>query len=92
MKSRIKQYIFIAIIAAAGYMILNNHFIFYGKQVHLLKKTELNLHYTFFSLNQKTANVVIKIDRLRQAGIGDLLVELDIIDSEKMARLLYKYD
>ena len=92
MKSRIKQYIFIAILVAAGYMILNNHFIFYGKQVHLLKKTEMNLHYTFFSLNQKTAESVIKIDRLREAGIGDLLVELDIINSEEMGRLYYKYD
>ena len=92
MKSRIKQYIFIAIIVAAVYMVLDNHFIFYGKQVHLLKKTEMNLHYTFFSLNQKTAESVIKIDRLREAGIGDLLVELDIINSEEMGRLYYKYD
>ena len=92
MKSRIKQYIFIAILVAAGYMILNNHFIFYGKQVHLLKKNEMNLHYTFFSLNQKTADSVMKIDRLREAGIGDLLVELDIIDSEELNRLHYKYD
>ena len=92
MKSRIKQYIFIAILVAAGYMILSNHFIFYGKQVHLLKKNEMNLHYTFFSLNQKTADSVMKIDRLREAGIGDLLVELDIIDSEELNRLHYKYD
>ena len=91
MKSRIKQYIFIAIIVAAGYMILDNHFIFYGKQVHLLKKIEMNLHYTFFSLNQKKPAVVMQNDRLREAGIGDLLVELNIIDSEELTRLYYKY-
>lgn len=92
MKSRIKQYIFIAIIVAAVYMILSNHFVFYGKQVRLLKKAEMNLHYTFFSLNQKKPEVIMQNETLREAGIGDILVEFGIIDSDEMNRLYYKTD
>jgi hypothetical protein len=94
MNSRIKQYILIAIIAAAGYFIMSNHFIFYGTKIHLLKKPTLHLHYTFFSIKEKRPSSVMKIDYLREAGIGDLLVELEMIDQEQRAKLEseYSYD
>ena len=92
MNSRIKQYILIAVAAAAGYFIMNNHFIIDGSDVHLLKKTSLHLHYTFYSIKQKKPEVIMKIDYLREAGIGDLLVDLEIIDEEKKFRLETKYD
>lgn len=91
MNSRIKQYILIVILAAAGYFIMNNHFIFYGKQVHFLKKTSLHLHYTFFSVKAKKPASIMKIDYLREAGIGDLLVELGIIDDEQRYHLESEY-
>jgi hypothetical protein len=87
MNSRIKQYILIGILAVAGYFIMSNHIIFYGKDVHLLKKTSLHLHYTFFSLKEKKPANVMQIHYLREAGIGDLLVELGIIDEEQRYRL-----
>ena len=94
MNSRIKQYILIAIIAAAGYFIMSNHFRFYGTKIHLLKKPTLHLHYTFFSIKEKRPSSVMKIDYLREAGIGDLLVELEMIDQEQRAKLEseYSYD
>ena len=91
MNSRIKQYILIAVIAAAAYFVMSNHFIFYGTQIHLLKKPELHLHYTFFSVKEKRPSSIMKIDYLREAGIGDLLVELQIIDHEQKARLESEY-
>lgn len=91
MNSRIKQYILIGIIAAAGYFIMSNHFIFYGTEVHLLKKPTLHLHYTFFSIKEKRPSSIMKIDYLREAGIGDLLVELQIINHEEKARLEGEY-
>ena len=91
MNSRIKQYILIAVIAAAGYFIMDNHFIFYGTKIHLLKKTSLHLHYTFFSIKGKRPNSVMKIDYLREAGFGDLLVELEIINEEQRTKLESKY-
>jgi hypothetical protein len=65
MNSRIKQYMLIAVLAAAGYFIMNNHIIFYGSDVHLLKKSSLHLHYTFYSIKQKKPEVIMKIDYLR---------------------------
>jgi len=91
MNSRIKQYILIAILAAAVYFVMNNHIIFYGPQVHLLKKSSLHLHYTFYSIKQKKPAVIMEIDYLREAGIGDLLVDLRIINAEEKSRLEAKY-
>ena len=92
MKERIKQYILIAVAVAALYFVLDNHFIINGHRVHLLKKASLNLHDTFVSLDNKKAETVLKNDRLREAGIGDLLVELGKIDEEKKNRLESKFD
>jgi hypothetical protein len=92
MNSRIKQYILIVVLAVAGYFIMDNHFIFNGSQVRLLKKSSLHLHYTFYSIKHKKPDVIMKIDYLREAGIGDLLVDLEIIDEEEKSRLESKYD
>jgi hypothetical protein len=91
MNSRIKQYILIAVLAAAAYFIMSNHFIFYGTQVHLLKKPSLHLNYTFFSIKEKRPSIIMKNDYLRDAGIGDLLVELGMIDQEQRAKLESEY-
>ena len=92
MKQRIKQYIFIALAAAALYFVLDNHFVFYGRDVHLLKKTSLNLHNTFVSLDNKRPESLMKIDRLRDAGIGEILVDLDLLTEEKKNRLETKFN
>lgn len=91
MNARIKQYILIGILAAAVYFIMDNHFIFYGKNIHLLKKTSLHLNYTFFSLKEKKPANILKIDYLREAGIGDLLVELGILNEEQKFKLESEY-
>ena len=91
MNARIKQYILIAVLAVAAYFLMSNHFIFYGTNLHLLKKPTLHLHYTFFSIKEKRPRSVMKIDYLREAGIGDLLVELGMIDQEQRADLESKY-
>ena len=91
MNIRIKQYILIAVLAAAAYFIMNNHFIIYDSKVRLLKKTSLHLHYTFYSIKQKKPEVIMKIDYLREADIGDLLVDLGIINAEEKLRLESKY-
>ncbi len=91
MNARIKQYLLIAVAAVALYFLMNNHLIFYGTQVHLLKKSSMHLHYTFFSIKEKRPDNIMKIDYLREAGIGDLLVELDIINEEQRSQLENKY-
>ena len=92
MRQRIKHYIFIALAAAALYFVLDNHFVFYGRDVHLLKKTSLNLHNTFVSLDNKRPESVLQVDRLRNAGIGEILVDLDLLTEEKKNRLEAKFN
>jgi hypothetical protein len=91
MNSRIKQYILIAVLAVAAYFMMSNHFIFYGTNLHLLKKPTLHLNYTFFSIKEKRPRSVMKIDYLREAGIGDLLVELGMINQQQRAELESEY-
>lgn len=91
MKARLKQYLLIAVIALAGYFILNHHIIFDGKEVYLLKKNSMHLHYTFYSIKQKKAETIMQVDILRDAGIGDLLVDLDRVTDEERYLLESKY-
>ena len=91
MKTRIKHYLLIALAVAAGYFIMSNHIIFDGKDVYLLDKTSLHLHYTFYSIGNKKPNTIMKVDELRDAGIGELLVKLGKMSSEDKYRLETKY-
>jgi len=87
MKQRLKQYGLVAVAAALLWFVLDNHFVFSGKSVRLLKKDELNLHDTFISLDNKKPETVLLNDRLREAGIGDLMVELGILSEDKKSEL-----
>jgi hypothetical protein len=91
MNARIKQYLLIAVAAVAFYFVLTNHFIFYGPQVHLLKKSSPHLHYTFYSIKGKKPANIMEIDYLREAGIGDLLVELGMLNEEQEIELENQY-
>jgi hypothetical protein len=92
MKQRLKQYFLIAAAAALLWFVLDNHFVFQGHHVHLLKKSTLNLHDTFVSLDNKRPESIMRNDRLREAGLGDLLVELGIISEDEKYALESKYD
>ena len=92
MKDRLKQYALIAAAAALLWFVLDNHFIIYGNDIHLLKKDKWDLHDTFVSLNNKRPATVLKNDRLREAGIGDLMVEIGILSDEEHGRLESKLD
>lgn len=91
MKQRFKQYALIAAAAALLWFVLDNHFIINGHRVHLLKKTTLDLHDTFVSLDNKRPETVIQNERLREAGIGDLMVELGIITEDERSQWESKY-
>jgi hypothetical protein len=53
-------------------------------------KTTLNLHDTFVSLDNKRPETIMENDDLRDAGIGDLLVELGMLTEEKKSLLEMK--
>jgi len=94
MIKRLKQYVLVAAVAALLWFVLDNHFIIQGHNVHLLKKTTLDLHDTFVSLDNKRPESIIQNERLREAGVGDLLVELGIItlDEKILWENKYNYD
>jgi hypothetical protein len=86
MLKTLKKYMLWAIIGGAFYFLMSYHIVFHGREVHLLEKATLSLEYTFFSLKDKKMSNIMKIDALRQDGIGDLLVELGLMtDEEKFA-------
>ena len=91
MKQRLKQYLLIALAVAILYFVLDNHFIFQEKRVHLLQKTSLNLHDTFVSLHNKRPETIMENEDLRDAGIGDLLVELGMLTDEEKSQLESKF-
>jgi len=91
MKQRLKQYLLIALAAAAVYFLLDNHFIMKKNRFYLLQKISLNLHDTFVSLDNKRPETIMENDDLRDAGIGNLLVELGMLTDEKKSQLESKY-
>ena len=97
MGSRVKQYLLIGAVGAALYFLMSTHIIFYGeeanfvKNIYLLKKPKLNLHYTFVSLNQQSPETIMKIKPLREDGIGELLVDLGMMSAAERSRQESKY-
>jgi hypothetical protein len=94
----LKKYLMYAIVAGFVYLLLGYHYIYTGGEnvnirdsVRILKKETLNLRYTFFSLQKKNPDYIMKIDVLREAGISDILVEFDVISETEQVSLENKY-
>ena len=92
MKQKIKKYLLIGLAATVFYFILSNHYIVDGRDVYLLKKTSLHLHETFVSISNERPETILRNDILRDAGIGDLFVELEVMTEEEKNLLVSKYD
>ncbi len=92
MREKIKKYLLYGILAAALYFLLAYHFIYCGgATIRMIKKAEPNLHYTFYSIENKRPETIMAVDALRENGIGDILVELDLLTEEEKEELEWEY-
>jgi hypothetical protein len=91
MRQRLKQYFLIALAAAALYFVLDNHFIFKKNRFYLLRKADLNLHDTFVSLDNKRPETIMESEDLRDAGIGELMVDLGMMTDDERQKLESKF-
>ena len=94
----IKKYILYAILIGIVYALLAYHYIYTGGEgvhvldsIQMLKKEKLNLRYTFFSITNKKPENILKIDVLRDAGIGDILVDYDYLTEAQKTKIENQY-
>jgi hypothetical protein len=86
------SYILLVFLGAAGYFLLNYHIIFSGTTVKLLNKSKLTSEYTFINTSNKSAESLMRIDTLREAGIGNVLVEMGRLSEEERESLEQKFN
>jgi hypothetical protein len=73
-----KKVFLLVIVGALFYFFLGYHIIIIEgdpRNVRLLKKSSLTLQYTFFDTRNRSNKSILSIDSLREAGIGDILIE-----------------
>lgn len=88
----IKKLVIWACIAGVAYFFLSNHLVFVGANPKLLKKARLSMDHTFFSTQGKSNEAILKVEALRNAGVGQLLVQLGRISEEELERLTEKIE
>ena len=86
----VKRYIWWVILAGALYGLLSFHFIIIGRTVKFLKKEKITLNDTFFSTKGKRVETILDNDALRDAGIGDILVDHGMITEERLEKLFQR--
>ena len=87
MNLRIKKYIIGGLLLAIGYFLASQHIIINDRDFSLLKKSELTYEYTFYNLTDKDPDDVLRIDMLRENGIGDILVEYGLLSEDERYNL-----
>ncbi|MBW1802219.1 MAG: hypothetical protein JRJ85_16000 [Deltaproteobacteria bacterium] len=88
----IKKIIIWLIVAGIIYFFLGYHVIIVGSGVKLLKKTGYNLDYIVFNAKGKGNAIIMDIEELREAGIGELLVDEGVMSEGELKKLMLKYE
>ena len=92
MAKKIKHYVLIGILLAIGYLLASQHIIIIDKDFKLLKKSYLSFEYSFYIITDKDPEDILRIDLLREAGIGDYLVEIEWLTEAEKVALEKKYE
>ena len=91
MFKKIISYILLVFLGAAGYFLLNYHIVFSSTTVKLLNKSKITSEYTFINISSKSVESLMRIDTLREAGIGNVLVEMGRLSEEEREVMEKKY-
>lgn len=87
----IKKFILWSCLGAGLYLLMSYHFIFFGMNCKVLRKSKLTLNNTFFSTQGRNSKSLISINDLREAGIADLLVKMGKITEQEKRKLMAEY-
>jgi hypothetical protein len=91
-QKRIVKYIITGILLLIGYFFASHHIIINEREFSTLKKSYLTFEYTFYNVTDRDPEDVMRIDLLREAGIGDLLVEMGLLGEMQKEKLEDRYD
>ena len=91
MRQQIIKYFFIAILLGIGYFLSTYHIFILNRDFYTLKKSYLTFEYTFYNITNREPEDVMRVDLLREDGIGDLMVEIGLLSEMQAARLEAKY-
>ncbi len=92
MKNRIVKYIITGILLLIGYFFASRHIIINERDFSTLEKSYLTFEYTFTNVTDRDPEDIMRIDMLREAGIGDLLVEMGLLNEMRKEKLEYRFE
>ena len=92
MRNRIIKYIMMGILLGIGYFFASRHIIINERDFSTLKKSYLTFEYTFYNVTERDPEDIMRIDLLREAGIGDLLVEMGLLGEMRKEKLEYRFE
>ena len=91
----VKKIVLWGSLAAAFYMLLAFHYIYFGGlKIKMLKKTNFTLMETFNDLSSEaiTNKKILQNDALRDAGLADLLVEMGRMSEKERNKIMAQYE
>ena len=75
------------------YLVASHHFIYFGGQnIKWLKKKQLTFSATFYSATLKTNEAILGNDVLREAGLGDLMVDMGLLSEKRKEYIVTKIE
>lgn len=75
------------------YLVASHHFIYFGGQnIKWLKKKQLTFGDTFYSATLKSNEAILDNDVLREAGLGDLMVDMGLLSEKRKEHLVSEFE
>lgn len=98
MRDKIIKFVMLCAAGYALYFILAHHFIMFGSDFVILKKEKLKIGHSFYNpgdrkeIQYKGLDNILANEDLRNAGLGDVLVDRGLISEEELEKTLEKID